>query len=101
MTANPVVLDPVIHAPIRLQICAMLSNALRVEFRALRDELQVSDSVLSKHIKQLEQARYVSQAKDSFAGRNLTWVAMTDDGRQAFDGYVAQLNRVVGKLGSD
>ena len=42
--------DTVIHAPNRLQICALLSPLEQVEFRVIRNELGVSDSVLSKHI---------------------------------------------------
>ena len=47
------VLDAVIHAPGRLQICAMLSAADEVEFGVVRDGIGVSDSVMSKHVKQL------------------------------------------------
>ena len=55
--------DTVIHAPNRLQICAFLSPLEEAEFQVLREELAVSDSVLSKHIKQLEEAGYVKQRK--------------------------------------
>ncbi|HEC01073.1 MAG TPA: ArsR family transcriptional regulator, partial [Sphingomonadales bacterium] len=49
-------IDSVIHAPNRLQICALLAPLEMAEFQVLRDALKVSDSVLSKHIKQLEEA---------------------------------------------
>ena len=56
-------LDPLIHAPARLQICALLSAVEEAEFAVLREETGVSDSVLSKHIRQLEEARYVKVRK--------------------------------------
>ncbi len=48
--------DSVIHAPGRLQICAILSSVDDAEFAMIRDAIKVSDSVLSKHLKQLEEA---------------------------------------------
>nr|WP_275428509.1 transcriptional regulator [Streptomyces sp. CS090A] len=45
-----------IHAPNRLQICAMLAAVDSMEFSRARESLGVSDSVLSKHLKVLEGA---------------------------------------------
>ena len=45
--------DTVIQAPNRLQICAFLSPLEEAEFQVLRDELDVSDSVLSQHLRLL------------------------------------------------
>ena len=42
------VFDPVIHAPGRLQICAILSRIDEAEFAVIRDAIKMSDSVLSK-----------------------------------------------------
>ena len=47
MTAVPV-FDPVIHAPGRLQIYAILSRIDEAEFAVIPDAIKVSDSVLSK-----------------------------------------------------
>ena len=47
MTAVPV-FDPVIHAPGRLQICAILSRIDEAEFAVIRDAIKMSDSVLPK-----------------------------------------------------
>ena len=72
--------DAVIHAPGRLQICAMLSAADEAEFATLREALQVSDSVLSKHLKQLEEAGYVASRKAAAHGRPRTWLSLTGQG---------------------
>ena len=61
--------DPVIHAPGRLQICAILSAADEAEFAMVREAIAVSDSVLSKHLKQLEEADYITLRKQAHAGR--------------------------------
>jgi DNA-binding MarR family transcriptional regulator len=93
------VLDAVIHAPGRLQICAVLSAADEVEFGVVRDGIGVSDSVMSKHVKQLEEAGYVKLRKAALGGRQRTWLALTGAGRKAFAGHVAELTRLAGLAG--
>ena len=88
------VFDPVIHAPGRLQICAMLSAVDQAEFATVRDAIAVSDSVMSKHLKLLEDAGYVTLRKSPFNGRSRTWLALTANGRKAFAAHVAELNRL-------
>lgn len=83
--------DPVIHAPIRLQTCAILASADQVEFGLLRDALRVSDSVLSKHLKQLEEAKFVRLHKETSAGRLRTRLSLTAAGRKAFAAHVKAL----------
>ena len=51
-------LDPVIHEPNRLQICALLVPLEGTEFRVIRDTVGLSDSALSKHVKHLEKEGY-------------------------------------------
>jgi|TARA_B110000263_G_C15244255_1_gene480914 DNA-binding MarR family transcriptional regulator len=90
--------DPIIHAPNRLQICALLSPLDQVEFRVIREELDVSDSVLSKHIKQLEDVGYINQKKSKVNGRARRWFHLTDKGRSAFELHVEELKRIVSDL---
>lgn len=91
---NPPVFDPVIHAPGRLQICAVLSTVDAAEFALLRDAVKVSDSVMSKHLKQLEEAGYVALTKAADNGRQRTWASLTGQGRKAFAAHVAELQRL-------
>ncbi len=95
MSAIPV-FDPVIHAPGRLQICAILSGVDDAEFAMIRDRIGVSDSVLSKHVKQLEEAGFVTLTKAPFDGRQRTWLSLTAAGRKAFAAHVAELQRLAG-----
>ncbi|CAN7148058.1 transcriptional regulator [Brevundimonas sp. LjRoot202] len=90
--------DPVIHAPGRLQICAILSAADEAEFAMVRDAIAVSDSVLSKHLKQLEEAGYVRLRKQAHAGRQRTWLSLTTAGRAAFAAHVAELQRLAATI---
>jgi DNA-binding MarR family transcriptional regulator len=88
------VFDPVIHAPGRLQICAILSRADEAEFAMIRDTIAVSDSVLSKHLKQLEVQDYIAFRKAAMDGRQRTWIRLTTQGHRAFSAHVAELQRL-------
>lgn len=87
-------LDTIIHAPGRLQICALLASASEAEFATLREAVGVSDSVMSKHLKLLEDAGYIAVRKATQNGRQRTWVSLTSAGRRAFVAHVAELNRL-------
>lgn len=83
--------DPVIHAPARLQIMAVLAGVQDAEFAVLRKTADVSDSVLSKHLSALSEAGYVRLRKAAMDGRQRTWASLTRSGRTAFRGHVAAL----------
>lgn len=87
--------DEVIHAPHRLRIAAQLARVESMEFGALRDDLQVADSVLSKQLKVLTDAGYVSLDKPTGKGRVKTWAKLTPAGRRALEGHVAALQELV------
>lgn len=89
--------DALIHAPHRLQICAILDTVERAEFALLRDQLGVSESVLSKQVKALEDAGYVSVSKGLRDRRTRTWAAFTAPGRAAYRGHVQALRDIVGR----
>jgi DNA-binding MarR family transcriptional regulator len=89
-------LDEIIHAPVRLSVMAALSAADRVAFGCLRDLVEVSDSLLSKHLATLESAGYVASVKGYEGKRPRTWFALTDDGRAAYQRYRRVLDRLLG-----
>ncbi|HWJ84474.1 MAG TPA: transcriptional regulator [Cellulomonas sp.] len=88
-------LDPLIHAPTRLQLLTTLSAVSEAEFATLRTVLEVSDSVLSKQLSALVDAGYVHSRKSLHAGRRTTWVGLTDVGRSALHDYVTALRRMI------
>jgi DNA-binding MarR family transcriptional regulator len=92
--------DKVIHPQNRLQICAILATAEAVEFSSVRTALGLSDSVLSKQITILEEAGYVDRAKVKHDLRRRTWIALTARGREAFEGHLAELRRIVNSAAS-
>jgi DNA-binding MarR family transcriptional regulator len=85
-------LDPLIHPISRLSICGLLAaGADWVEFAALRDAAGISDSVLSKQSRVLEDAGYVEVRKGAIGRRPRTWFRLTTQGRHAVEGHLAWL----------
>jgi len=90
--------DTLIHAQNRLQICAMLAVTAEIEFKVLRGKLEVSDSVLSKHLKSLEDAKYICLNKRTDLGRKRTWLSLTSEGRMAYNSHLKALREIVGNV---
>lgn len=88
-------LDPIIHAPARLQLAAMLAAVDEMEFAIARETLDVSDSVLSKHLAQMQEAGYVRLRKAALDGRQRTWLTLTGKGRKALDRHIRGLETIV------
>lgn len=90
--------DEVIHEKNRLRICGILAGADSVPFPALAEALGVSDSVLSKHLKVLQEAGYVSVVKARRAGRPRSLITLTPHGRRAFREHVRALNAIIAHI---
>ncbi len=88
-------LDPLIHAPKRLRLMAILSAFEDVTFARLRERLELTDPDLSKQIKALQDAGYVRTRKTGRGPGSETWVAMTRTGRKQYARHVAALRRVL------
>lgn len=87
-------LDDVISAPLRLSIVSALSVVEKAEFRAVRDAVEISDSLLSKQVALLEQAGYLEVRKARSGRRPLTWLVLNDTGRRALAAHVAALTDI-------
>ena len=61
----------------------------------LRDTVEVSDSLLSKHITILEGAGYIEVVKGYEGKRPRTWFSLTAEGRAAFKRYKETLGRLI------
>ncbi|AJC61783.1 transcriptional regulator [Streptomyces sp. 769] len=88
--------DTTIHAPNRLRICALLDTAGEAEFAVVQEQLDVSASVLSKHVTVLMEAGYVEQRKAVRNTRQRVWLRLTPEGRQAYQAHLAALRAIVG-----
>ncbi|MFG2678570.1 transcriptional regulator [Streptomyces sp. NPDC048392] len=91
--------DEIIHPYNRLQICAMLSSVESMAFSEVRDALGVSDSVLSKQVKVLQEAGYLRVVKETQNSRLRAWLELAPAGRRALAGHLAQLRSIAEAAG--
>jgi DNA-binding MarR family transcriptional regulator len=91
-------LDSNLQAPARLKLMTMLTAVSEAEFSTLRDRLEVSDSVLSKHVSALAGAGYVRGRKGIHAGRRTTWISLTPVGREALRTHVSALRELIANV---
>lgn len=87
-------LDELINTPVRFSLMAALADGAEVEFRLLRDSLEISDSLLSQHIRVLERSGYVAVRKGYAGKRPRTWLSATATGTAAFEAHYAALRAI-------
>ncbi len=91
--------DSIIHQPIRLKIMAALKalpESEQLEFVKLKGIVGATEGNLGAHITTLEEAGYAKIEKDFAGKRPRTRVALTREGRRAFEDYVAYLRDIIG-----
>lgn len=94
-------LNETIHSPIRLSIMAALAAEGETDFHFLRNTVEVSDSLLSKHISTLESAGFINVIKGYVGKRPRTWYSLTEKGSLAFGEYRKALKRIIENESSD
>lgn len=87
--------DALTH-PVRFSLVAALNAADSVDFATIRDQLQVSDSVLSRQASQLEELGIVEIKKGYVGKRPRTWLALTPTGRTQWASHLAALQAIAG-----
>ena len=99
MTSHPAQkLDDTVHQRVRLGILAVLSEARRADFGYLRDELELTDGNLSRHLAVLEQAGLVKVEKGFEGKRPRTWVQATRAGRLALAAELSALRELIARV---
>jgi DNA-binding transcriptional ArsR family regulator len=94
-------LDPLIHAPARLQIMATLAtlpDGDALSFTRVQEMLDLTAGNLITHLRKLEDAGYLTSEKTGNGPASKTSVALTAQGRGALDGYTSTLRQLLGGL---
>ena len=89
-------LDPVIHAPSRLNIVTNLYVVESADFIFLRNVTGLTWGNLSAHMSKLEEAGYVEVQKSIVNKKTHTVAALTSKGREAFETYKDKMKEVLG-----
>jgi DNA-binding MarR family transcriptional regulator len=87
--------DELIHPSTRLSLVALLASVDWAEFAFLREQLDLSDSALSKQLSTLEEAGYVQIDRPLRDRRRRVRARLTSAGTTAFQGHVAALREIV------
>lgn len=91
-------LDEIIHQPVRLKIMAALKalpSRESIEFVRLRTIVEATEGNLGAHLTTLEKCGYIEIEKDFVGKKPRTRVAITVQGRRAFDRYVNHLRSIL------
>ena len=88
-------LDKTIHEKGRLAIMTLLATRAEWRFADLKQQLDMSDGNLITHLRTLTKADYVSVRKEEGEKRPQSFYAITEPGREAFNGYLAVLEEIV------
>ncbi len=85
--------DRLIHEPARLALMAVLYGLEEADFLYLLRATGLTKGNLSAHLSKLEAAGYVAVQKRFLGKRPNTVCRLTPRGRQAFENYLAWLQR--------
>lgn len=91
--------DALTH-PVRFSLVAALNATDSMDFASLRDQLQVSDSVLSRQASALEELGIVQIKKGYVGKRPRTWLSLSPLGRAQWQGHLAALRTIAGGVPS-
>jgi len=80
-------IDPLVHAPTRLQILAYLSVVESADFTFLMRQTGLTRGNLSVNLRKLEEAGYISLTKQFVDRIPRTLIRLTGEGRQAIQAY--------------
>jgi DNA-binding transcriptional ArsR family regulator len=94
-------LDPMIHAPARLQIVATLAalpDGDALSFTRLQQMIGLTPGNLITHLRKLEEVDYLTSKKTGSGPASRTSVALTNGGRAALDEYTQTLRALLNGL---
>jgi len=97
MSSNPyAALERLFHEPNRLAIMSALCSAVNgLSFKELKEDCELTDGNLSRHLKTLQEALAVRIEKSFVGARPRTTVFLSDTGRDKFLSYLTALEEVL------
>lgn len=88
-------IDETIHQKVRLGIFSTILALGETDFKYLKETLGLSDGNLSTHLALLEERGYIAAHKEFVRRKPRTTYTPTEMGREAFQKYIATLERIV------
>jgi DNA-binding MarR family transcriptional regulator len=91
-------LNKAIHQKARLGIMSILVASEEAEFNYLKEKLNLTDGNLSSHLSLLEKEKYITIKKKFVKKKPKTLCQITEKGRQAFEEYLENLEKIIRSL---
>jgi DNA-binding MarR family transcriptional regulator len=88
-------LNELFQAKARLGIMTVLTSMGDSDFSSLKSQLGLTDGNLSSHLRVLEDAGYIEVEKKFVKRKPKTICRITSSGREAFLGYLKQLEIII------
>ncbi len=88
-------IDPVLHAPARLRVVTQLYVLEAADATFLVNRTGLTWGNLSTHLSKLEAQGYVAVEKGYRGRKPCTMIQLTDEGRDAFQRYRANMERLL------
>lgn len=88
-------LDKIIHSRVRLGIMAALAFTDKVEFKFLKEKLELTDGNLSANMTKLSEAGLVDIQKSFVENKPKTVYRITKKGKLSFKTYVESIEKII------
>ena len=88
-------LNPILHAPLRLNIMSLLMGLEDAEFTYLKEKTGATAGNLSLQLNQLSEAGYLKIKKGFKGNYPVTTIKITAKGTKAFADYVVVLKNIL------
>lgn len=96
---NPFDLNETIHQRSRLGIMTVLREAGEADFAFLKENLDLTDGNLGRHLEVLAAAGYISTRRGYDGRRSRTWVRLTPQGSTALQIEIDALRAIINRAG--
>jgi DNA-binding MarR family transcriptional regulator len=91
-------LDDLVHQRVRLGILTTLAEIPECAFATLKDQLQLTDGNLNRHLQVLADAGLIDISKGYEGKRPRTWIRLTHRGRKSLRAELSALEDLVTRL---
>ncbi|HNR20527.1 MAG TPA: transcriptional regulator [Bacteroidia bacterium] len=85
--------DKMFESRVRLAIMSLLMVNTKIEFKELKEKLNLSDGNLASHITALEKENYIEVKKQFVGKKPQTTYSATRSGKKAFADYIAVMEK--------
>ncbi len=84
------------HQPVRTKIVSLLINSRECDYTTIKKTCDLSDGLMTTHMKELVGAGYVEAKKEFVDNKPRTTYSLTSEGKKKFKAYIENLKELIG-----